>query len=682
MKKLKDNGGVIMSKQMENYGNDSIVLLKGAARVREKPAVIFGSDGIEGCEHSFFEIVSNSIDEAREGFGNIIEIRRYKDGSLSVKDYGRGIPLDFNSKENRYNWELVYCELYAGGKMNNSNYDFALGLNGLGACATQYASEYFDVEVCRDGYIYNLHFEKGENIGGLKKEKCDKLKGKQSGEGNDQTKSYSFQKWKPDRDVFTETEISLEYLQTVLTQQAIVNENITFKLFDEITGFEGEFACPEGILGHVKESCKTGLLSTPVMFEKEGSGKDRSDKNEYKVKAKIAFCFSNDSTALEYFHNSSYLENGGSPDKAIRSAMVQAFDKAITARNKYNKGESKVSFADIQDSLFYISSTFSTETSYANQTKKAITNKFIQEFLTSSIISYMEIWFVENKSEGDKVIEQVLANKRSRESAEKQRLNIKKKIMGSIDSINNQVKKFVDCRSKDVNKRELYIVEGDSALGSCKMGRDAEFQGIMPVRGKILNCLKSDVNKIFSSDIITDLMKVLGCGVQISKKKYKDVPDFDINKLRWNKVIICTDADIDGYQIRTLILTMIYRLAPKLLDEGKVFIAETPLFEIVYKSKGKTQTFFAFDEKEKAAILKGKNIANVTIQRSKGLGENDPDMMWQTTMCPETRRLIRVRTEDAAIMSSTFDLLLGDDLARRKEYIKSNGHLYLENLDL
>lgn len=660
-----------MKSEKKVYDNDSIVMLKGSARVREKPAVIFGSDGLEGCEHSFFEIISNSIDEAREGYGKVIEICRYADGSISVKDYGRGIPLDFNKKEGRYNWELVYCELYAGGKMNSSNYDFSLGLNGLGACATQYASEYFDVEVCRDGYLYNLHFEKGENIGGLKKKKV-------KGECN----TYSFQKWKPDKDVFTEIDISSDYIKTILSQQAIVNDGICFKFYDEITGENSEYLCEEGILGHVKESCSEGAISTPVYYEREGQGKDRVDKEEYKVKAKIAFCFSNNATALEYFHNSSYLENGGSPDKAVRAAAVAAFDKEISSSNKYIKGESKISFQDIQDSLFYVSSTFSSSylTSYANQTKKAITNKFIQDFLTSTLTDIFLSWIVENRDESNKVIEQILVNKRSRESAEKQRLNVKKKLTGTID-INNQVKKFVDCRSKDVNEREVYIVEGDSALGSCKLGRDSEFQGIMPVRGKILNCLKADVKKIFQSDIITDLLRVLGCGVELNKK-FKDIPPFDINKLRWNKVIICTDSDVDGFQIRTLLLTMIFRLCPSLIALGKVYIAETPLFEITYKTRGKSETFFAFDEKEKVAYLKGKNLDNITIQRSKGLGENDPEMMWETTMNPASRRLIRVTTEDAQIMSDMFDLLLGDNLKGRKDYIKENGHLFLVDLDI
>ncbi len=289
----------------------------------------------------------------------------------------------------------------------------------------------------------------------------------------------------------------------------------------------------------------------------------------------------------------------------------------------------------------------------------------------------LEVYFIENKPEADKIAEQVLVNKRSREAAEKTRQGMKKKLSGSID-IANRVQKFVDCRSRDPEKREIYIVEGDSALGACKLSRDADFQGIMPVRGKILNCLKADYVRIFKSDVITDLLKVLGCGVEVQVKGKKDLNAFDINNLRWNKVIICTDADVDGFQIRTLILTMLYRLVPTLIREGYVYIAESPLYEIECRGK----TYFAYSDKEKTEIVSGLGGAKAAINRSKGLGENDPDMMWMTTMNPETRRLIKVMPEEAERMSQMFDLLLGDDLAGRKNHIAENGYLYLDMADI
>ncbi len=665
---------VTSDKSTGKYDNESISSLKGADRVRMRPGVIFGSDGLDGCQHSFFEILSNSIDEAREGYGDRIEVRRFKDGTLEVEDHGRGIPLDWNAKEERYNWELVYCELYAGGKYNNnngSNYEFSLGLNGLGACATQYASEVFDVTSVRDGFRYVIHFERGENIGGLAKEETRSRK------------TGTIQRWRPDREVFTEIIIPLPYFTETLKRQAVVNAGIRFILWDEETGDETEFFYPDGILGYVAETDDGKGFTTPALFESSGQGRDRDDKEDYRVKASVAFCFNNEINLLEYYHNSSWLEHGGSPDRAVKNAFVYEIDRIIKDRDKYKGGESKISFVDIQDSLILVASSFSTTTSYENQTKKAINNRYVQEFMTDMVKSRLEVWFIENKSDADRVIEQVLVNKRSRENAEKQRLNLRKKLTGNID-IANRVKKFIDCRTKDISRRELYIVEGDSALGSCKMGRDAEFQAIMPLRGKPLNCLKAGYEGIFKSEVIVDFIKVLGCGVEIQSRHNKEMSGFDMAALRWDKVIICTDADVDGYQIRTLILAMLYRLMPKLIDAGRVFIAETPLFEITCKGKrgAEETTHFAFDEREKAEILGRLGADRCTIQRSKGLGENNADMMWLTTMNPETRRLIRVVPADAATTADVFDLLLGDNLAGRKAHIELNGSQYLDVLDI
>lgn len=651
----------------DTYDNESIKSLKGPDRVRLRPAAILGSDGLEGCQHTFIEILANSIDEAREGYGKVIEITRFKDHSIQIRDYGRGCPVDYNAKEKRYNWELVYCELYAGGKYNNNSsgdYEYSLGLNGLGSCATQYSSEYMDVTVYKDGFKYDLHFEKGYNKGGLKKEPCQY---KQSG---------TTQKWKPDLAVFTDINIPLEYFQTVLKKQAVVNAGLKFKLFDEASGEKYEYLYENGIIDYVKELSQDQGFSSPQYYETNTKGRDREDKPEYKVKMQFSFCFNNKINVIEYYHNSSYLENGGSPDKAVKAAFVSEIDKYITKEGKYTKNEDKISFVDVADSLIVVTNSFSTETSYENQTKKAITNKFIREAMTDFIKKNLEVYFIENKLEADKIMEQVLINKRSRETAEKQRVNIKKKLQGSVD-MTNRVKKFVDCRTKDVEKRELYIVEGDSALGSVKMGRDSEFQAIMPIRGKILNCLKADDSKIFESDIITDLVRVLGCGVQLKSKHNKDLSMFDINLLKWNKVVICTDADVDGYQIRTLVLAMIYRLMPELITQGKVFIAESPLYEITCKK----DTYFAYDEKEKTQIL-SEIQGKYTIQRSKGLGENEPEMMRRTTMDPATRRLIKVVPDEAKETARVFEMLLGDDLEERKEHIRLFGHLYLDDLDL
>lgn len=656
-----------MENVKHDYGNESIQSLKGPDRVRLRPGVIFGSDGLEGCQQAVFEILSNSIDEAREGYGNVIEVTRFMDKSILIRDYGRGVPLEFNQRENKYNWELVYCELYAGGKYKNiagGNYEFSLGLNGLGACATQYSSEYMDVTVLKDGYEYFLRFEKGFNVGGLIKNKTkEKITG-------------TTQRFLPDREVFNDINVPLEFFQETLKKQAVVNSGLKFVLTDEETSQVFEYYYENGIVDYINEIDEGKGFTEIQFFESSARGKDRADKPEYKVKMSFAFCFNNGINMIEYYHNSSFLTHGGSPDKAVRSAFVQEIDRCIRQMGKYTKDEGKITFQDIQDSLILVTNSFSTVTSYENQTKRAITNRFIQEAMTGFIKEQLEIYFIENRVESEKIVDQVLLNKRSRETAEKTRLNIRRKLSGNID-ISNKVKKFVDCRTRDVSMRELYIVEGDSALGSCKMGRDSEFQAIIPVRGKILNCLKTGYEGIFRNEIIVDLLKVLGCGVEIKTKHNKELNTFDPEGLRWDKIIICTDADVDGFHIRTMILAMLYRLVPTLIDMGKVFIAETPLYEITTNKK----TYFAFSEKEKNDIL-SKIKQKYKIQRSKGLGENDPDMMWETTMNPATRRLIKVMSEEEDFTKDIFELYLGDNLKGRKEVIEQKGPFYLDLIDV
>lgn len=654
------------------YGNDSIKALKGADRVRLRPAVIFGSDGIEGCQHSIFEIMSNSIDEAREGRGNKIIVTRFLDGSVEIQDFGAGIPVEYNEAEKEWNWKLLFCTLYAGGKYDNnsdSNYSYSLGLNGLGLCATQFASEYMDAEIKRDGFKYNLHFEKGKNKGGLKKEPY----GKRGDTG-------SKIRWKPDLDVFTDINVPVEYYKETIKRQAIVNDGIKFVFKNQLTQtqFESfEYCYENGIQDYVKELAGDKALTTPQYWECERVGRDRENLNDYKLKIKASLCFSNEVQLKEYYHNSSYLEHGGSPEKAFRSAFVNQINAYLKANNKLNKTDVQINAQDVEECVIFVVSSFSTQTSYENQTKKAITNKFIQDAMTEFFRHQLEVYFIENTLDANKIADQMIINMRSRIKAEKTRKNLKTTLQAKVD-MTNRIQKFVDCRSKDVTEREIFIVEGDSALGACKQARDANFQALMPVRGKILNCLKSDYDKIFKSDIITDLIKVLGCGVEVKSKAAKDVSMFDMDSLRWNKIMICTDADVDGFHIRTLILTMIYRLMPKLIEAGKVYIAESPLYEVTCKD----QTYFAYNEMEMDEIKEEIGDKKYTVQRSKGLGENEAEMMSLTTMNPATRRLIKVTPSDAEATSRMFDLLLGDDLEGRKEYISDFGHLYLDAADV
>lgn len=668
---IKDGGKEMPKKKVQSYGDESITALKGADRVRKRPGVIFGSNGLEGCEHSIFEILSNSIDEARQGYGKVITITRYLDKSIKVEDNGRGMPVDYNNNEERYNWELIFCELYAGGKFDNdedASYEYSLGLNGLGLCSTQYASEFMDADIRYDGYRYTLHFEKGENIGGLNKEEYKK---KDTG---------SMIHWRPDLEVFTDIDVPVEYYTDMLKRQAIVNAGVTFHFVNEVEPkkFESiDFCYPHGIEDHAKEIAGEDYL-TPVQFwQTEKQVRDRADLPLYNVKVNAAVAFSNRNHTTEYYHNSSWLEHGGVPDKAVRNAFVYQIDAYLKQSGKYTKTESKITYQDVEDCLIIIISSFSNHTSYENQTKKSITNKGIQDAMVEMFRHNLEIYFIENPIEAEKIGNQVLVNKRSREDAEKTRLNLKTKLTGKMD-ITGRVAKFVDCRSKKIEEREIFIVEGDSALGACKQARDPNFQAIMPIRGKILNCLKADYDKIFKSEIITDLIKVLGCGVQVKTKANKSIGSFDMDELRWSKVILCTDADVDGFHIRTMLLTMLYRLTPALIEEGKVYIAESPLYEITSKD----QVYFAYDEAEKERFIEEIGEQKYTIQRSKGLGENEPDMMNFTTMNPETRRLIKVEMKDVEASAQVFDMLLGDDLAARKEHIATNGSKYVDDLDV
>lgn len=659
-----------MAKQTNNIDLKS---LKGPDQVRLRPAVIFGSDSVEGCRHSVFEIISNSIDEAREGFGKRIIITLWADKSITVEDFGRGIPIDFNKGEDKYNWELAFCTLYAGGKYDNNsgeNYSFALGLNGLGLCATQFASEYMDVESCNGTWKYSLRFEKGFNVTdderGFVKSKTDKTG----------TKIH----WKPDLEVFTEIDVGAEYLDDMLRRQAVVNGGVEFlrRVQNEDSEFdEKTFLYEDGIFDYLKEVVGDKSLTVPQYWQTSRQGRDREDKEEYKLKMNVAFTFSKELHFIEHYHNSSWLEHGGSPDDAMKRAFLSQIDGYLKSNNKYNKGEKSIKWDDIADCLVFISSNFSTQASYANQTKKAVTNVFIKDAMTDWLKHQLEVYFLENPDEAVKIAERVLVNKRSRENAEKVRSTSIASLSAKID-LTNRIDKFVDCRSRDVSRREVYIVEGDSALGSVKLARDAEFQAVIPVRGKILNCLKASYDKIFKSEIITNLIKVLGCGVEVKSKANKNLNSFNIDNLRWNKVVICTDADVDGFQIRTLILTMIQELCPTLIERGYVYIAESPLYEI---NSGQN-TYFAYTEAEKTKILGKIGDKKYTIQRSKGLGENDPDMMSLTTMNPDTRRLIKVTPTNAEQTKKMFDVLLGNDLDGRKEFIRENGSRYLDAADI
>ena len=436
-----------------SYDDQSIKSLKGADRVRLKPAVMFGSDDIVGCQHTFIEILANSVDEAREGHGDKIIVKKYLDLSLEVEDFGRGVPLGYNEKEKRWNWELVFCELYAGGKYDNNDgnsaYEYSLGTNGLGATATQYASEYLNVKSYNGTTVSEMNFKEGNPKGKLSVKDIEIKPGaKRQG---------TIIKWRPDLKVFKEIDISPDYLAETLRRQAFINGGIRFVLEVEKTPgkFEkNEFYYENGVSDYIAEVTEGISVTSPTLWNIETKGRDREDLPDYKFKAEIAFCFAKSGTA-EFYHNASFLEYGGSPRKAVQAAFTYAIDKFIKGQNKYTKNEQKIAFQDIEDNLVIIVNSASSHTSYENQTKKSINNAFIAKALTEFLKTNLEIYLTENHAAATTIINQVLLNKRARESAEKTKIDIKKRLTGSMD-VSSRVDKFVPCHSKDPALREIY----------------------------------------------------------------------------------------------------------------------------------------------------------------------------------------------------------------------------------
>ena len=640
---------------MNEYSNESIKSLKGADRVRLRPGIIFGTNDINGCTHSVFEIISNSIDEAKAGYGDTVNIKYMADGTVIVEDFGRGVPMDWNANEQRYNWELVFAEMYAGGKMDaDSMYDNSLGLNGLGCCATQYASEYMIVTSCRDGYKYTMNFKKGVPVGELQKVPYD---------GPTGTKI----EFKPDLEVFTAIVVDPNVLHDMCRKQALTNAGV--HLVVDYEGYEPiDWYYENGASEFIEQLLGPEKLCDVASYAGEIFCQNSEDTPEYKLKMEIALSFSRQHVLEEFYHNSSHLEEGGKTLDGFRKGAVKVFKKAIKESGKFQKGDELINIRDIEEILccVFISWCPGALTFFGNQTKKKVLNECFEPAVARFTEEAITRWIAENQKESDRVLAEIVANKKIREKADNVRSSAIKKLSSGIDSFGSQPQKFVGCASKDKNERELYIVEGDSALGSCKLARNGQFQALMPVRGKITNCLKEDLVKVLNSDIILDLLQVMGCGIEVQGKNMKELPKFDIDKLNFDKLIICTDADLDGMQIRCLLLTFFYILTPTLLREGKVYIAETPLYEITC---GK-ETRFAYDEKEKDAILKEFDGRRVKIQRSKGLGENDPEMMSISTMRPDTRRLIKVDYAGAEQdINFMFNALLGEDITSRRVLI-------------
>lgn len=635
----------------QEYGNESIRRLSDREAVRTRVSTYAGSADREGAFTTVKEIISNSIDEFKEGYGNEIYVKYNQDNSITVKDKGRGIPMDWNEGEQEYNYNLLLFTLNAGGKYGNENYEYSIGLNGIGAGLATMSSEYAYISSIRDGYVYDINSLKGSVEGKLSKKR-----------NTNNLPTGTSVTWKPDVEVFDEIDFPEKWFLEYIKRQAIVNKGlkIVFENKEEKSFIEHY---EEGIADYLKEINDEKGFTQVRYFETDDMwGRDRKDREDYKTKYEVAYVFNNENSTMESYHNSSYLSEGGSPHDAIKSAFVYEIDKRIKLLNKYNKSESKVSFDDIKESLIIITNTYSTETAYKNQTKLAISNKFVKDTLNNLLRERLHVYFVENPDEAEKIVDQVLVNKRSREKAEKTRLDVKKKLGGKINTMATKVEGFYNCKEKDPKKRSLAICEGKSALASILSGRPDNV-AIMPIRGKILNCYKHSEDRIFSSDVVTNLLKVIGCGVEVGKKGSK-THTFDMDSMNVDKILIYVDFDEDGVgSILPLLLTMFEKLTPTLLKEGKIYLGKTPKYEV----KMGSEDFYIFDDRELKKFREANKDAKFTLHYIKGLAELSSEAM---TMCLDESygNIIQITAEESESLE-ILQVYMGKDNEDRKRIL-------------
>lgn len=676
------------------YDSDSIGSLKGAEPYRKRPSTVLGTDDERGVFHTVVEIIANSADEAREGNGSEIDLLVEEDGTITITDYGRGVPMDWNEKEKKYAYELIFCTMYGGGKLGSGSYTKSEGLNGIGCTAVQFTSEFMEVESCRDerakdingNYIegkferkkYTISFKGGYANSKLKVEDWD---------GPTGTKI----RYKPDITVFKSAEsiiIPLERYVDTIRRKAMLDSGITYKI-KYMDKPEIKILFEDGIADFIDRNIEKKLFKETVRIKGEDTGTDiiedaQDESKIYTATADIAFNFSRENGFIEVYHNAACLTEGGSSLDGFKDALCKVIKEYGVSNGKMSKSE-KVVYKDVEELLACIISTECPGymTSYMHQTKTAINNKMIERMVNKTVYENFSLWATTHKDEMNSLINQVLLNKKAREKADAVKRKAIKELTAKIDSMGDLPSKFQRCSCKDPEKTEVYIVEGDSAKGSIVLARNKDYQAVMPLRGKIMNCLKESLENILNSEVIRNLLRIFGCGVEVKSKYINDLPKFDISKLNFGKIIICTDADHDGFHIRCLVIVMIYRLVPSLLKAGKVYIVETPLYEIKY-GKSRDKKVYAFDDTERDKILSklranGVKDTQIKIKRMKGLGEADAATMAETTMNPKNRRLVRVKyPKDDTELKVLLNALMGDDIDSRKSLISG----YFEDTSL
>lgn len=649
---------------LSNYGNNSIRSWSDLQAIRNRPANTLGSDDITGAKHVLLELTGNSLDEAKGGFGDTVVITKYKDLSLSVEDKGRGVPMQFNDVENEWNYYLVFGRLHSGGKYEKEDgdaYADAVGLSGLGAAAAQLSSEYFYVRSRRDGYCYEIETKDGEFVNELKETK------------EDYDSTGTFIKWRSSLDVFTDIDIPIEDIKEYAEEQSIVNKGIKMIVVDEANNEVFEYFYENGIIEYMNNYVEKDAFTDIQYWESKARGKDHENRKEYSSKYQIAFCFSNQKPMLKAYHNSSYLKHGGVTHDAVKTAFTYTIDKLIKTQGKYNKNEKKITFADIEDSIAVIVNTYSTHTSYENQTKFAINNKFIKEYLTEFLKDKLEVYFIENPIEADKVVNQVLVNSRARQKAEKTRTTAIKQLSQEVKDSRSRPEKFLPCRSKNKDEVELILIEGDSAMNSVKNSRNSKIQCVYPLKGKSLNVLKANLDKIIKNNEIIDVFQILNCGMEYNGKAIKGIKKFNIDDLKVNKIIVFSDEDEDGMHIRSLLIAIFYILAPKIIENGHLHVLESPL----YKIENKNNLHLVYSEKEKNELVKTLS-GKTNVQRFKGLGGLNASMLSKTAMHPENRRLTQITMDDAKRAKEVIEMFMDEDVEDRKAFIQEHGDKYFD----
>ena len=634
----------------EEYGADQIQVLEGLEAVRKRPGMYIGSTGPRGLHHLVYEIADNSIDEALAGFCTHIEVEILPDNIISVRDNGRGIPVEIHEKMGIPTLTVVLTVLHAGGKFGGSGYKVSGGLHGVGSSVVNALSEWMEAEVSRDGHVHYQKFSRGNAVSEMK------IIG-------DTEETGTLIRFKADPEIFTETtEYDFEVLERRLRESAFLNAGLSISLADkrDPENIVEKVYCYEGGLSSFVEYINTSRALTPLHTPPIHISASNGDKY-----AEIALMY-NDSynEVILSFANNVHTVDGGTHETGFKTALTRVFNDYGKKYNILKDGDKKLSGEDVREGLTAVISVKLTEAEFEGQTKSKLGNTEITGLVSSMVYEKLMTYFEENPGVAKAIFSKALDASRAREAARKARDLARRK--GVLES-NSLPGKLADCTEKSAESTEIYIVEGDSAGGSAKEGRDRRYQAILPLWGKMLNVEKSRLDKVISNEKLIPVVTALGTGIG---------EDFDISKLRYDKVVIMADADVDGAHIRTLLLTFFFRYMRPLIDEGHIYLAQPPLFKV---SKGKKHEY-AFSDEERDQKIEEMG-GSCDIQRYKGLGEMDPEQLWETTMDPKTRIMLRVTLEDAMEADETFSILMGDKVEPRRDFIEKNAK-YVQNLDV